>query len=92
MEVVPPRRVVFTYGWEDGQLGVPPRSTTVEIDLVEEDGATTARLVHHGLSPATVEDPNGDGLLSSAPSAIPSRPGPVAPRRLLSNASCSWGA
>ena len=55
MEVVPPRRVVFTYGWEDGQLGVPPGSTTVEIDLVEEDGATTVRLVHHGLPPATVE-------------------------------------
>jgi uncharacterized protein YndB with AHSA1/START domain len=55
VEVVPPRRVVFTYGWEDGQLGVPPGSTTVEIDLVE-DGATTVRLVHHGLPPATVED------------------------------------
>jgi uncharacterized protein YndB with AHSA1/START domain len=56
VEVVPPRRVVLTYGWEDGQLGVPPGSTTVEIDLVEEDGATTVRLVHHGLPPATVEN------------------------------------
>ena len=56
VEVDPPRRVVFTYGWEDGRMGVPPGSTTVEIDLVEEDGATTVRLVHHGLPPETVAD------------------------------------
>jgi uncharacterized protein YndB with AHSA1/START domain len=56
VELVPHRRVVFTYGWEDGRLGVAPGSTTVEIELVEEDGATTVRLVHHGLLPATAPD------------------------------------
>lgn len=56
VELVPHRRVVFTYGWEDGRLGVPPESTTVEIDLVEEDGATTVRVVHHGLPPEAVRD------------------------------------
>jgi uncharacterized protein YndB with AHSA1/START domain len=56
VELVPHRRVVFTYGWEDGRMGVPPESTTVEIDLTEEDGATTVRLVHHGLPPAVVDD------------------------------------
>jgi len=56
VELVPHRRVVFTYGGEDGRLGVPPESTTVEIDLVEEAGATTLRLVHHGLPPETVPD------------------------------------
>ena len=30
--------------------------TTVEIDLVEQDGATTLRLVHHGLPPEVVKD------------------------------------
>jgi uncharacterized protein YndB with AHSA1/START domain len=54
VELVPHRRVVFTYGWEDGQMGVGPGSTTVEIDLVERDGATTLRLVHRGLPPGTV--------------------------------------
>jgi uncharacterized protein YndB with AHSA1/START domain len=54
VELVPHRRLVFTYGWEDGRLGVPPESTTVEIDLVEQDGTTTVRLVHHGLPPETV--------------------------------------
>jgi uncharacterized protein YndB with AHSA1/START domain len=56
VELVPHRRLVFTYGWEDGRMGVPPHSTTVEIDLVERDGATTVRLVHHGLPPETVQD------------------------------------
>jgi uncharacterized protein YndB with AHSA1/START domain len=56
LELVPHRRVVFTYGWEDGRLGVAPGSTTVEIDLVEEAGATTLRLVHHSLPPETVPD------------------------------------
>ncbi len=56
LELVPHRRVVFTYGWEDGRMGVGPESTTVEIDLAEEDGATTLRLVHHGLPPAAVDD------------------------------------
>jgi hypothetical protein len=37
-------------------MGVPPGSTTVEIDLVEEKGATTVRLVHHGLPPEAVDD------------------------------------
>jgi uncharacterized protein YndB with AHSA1/START domain len=56
LELVPHRRVVFNYGWEDGRLGVAPGSTTVEIDLVEGAGATTLRLVHHGLPPETVPD------------------------------------
>ncbi|HEV3012144.1 MAG TPA: SRPBCC domain-containing protein [Actinomycetota bacterium] len=56
VELVPHRRLVFTYGWEDGLMGVPPESTTVEIDLVEQDGATTLRLVHHGLPPEVVKD------------------------------------
>ena len=32
LELVPYRRIVFTYGWEDGRMGVPPESTTVEIE------------------------------------------------------------
>ena len=56
LELLPHRRVVFSYGWEDGRMGVPPESTTVEIELVETEGATTLRLVHHGLPPAAVDD------------------------------------
>jgi uncharacterized protein YndB with AHSA1/START domain len=56
VELVPHRRVVFSYGWEDGRMGVPPESTTVEIDLVEKGGATVVRLVHHGLPPEAVDE------------------------------------
>jgi uncharacterized protein YndB with AHSA1/START domain len=56
VELVPHRRVVLTYGWEDGRWGVGPESTQVEIELDEHDGRTTVRLTHHGLPPATVDD------------------------------------
>jgi uncharacterized protein YndB with AHSA1/START domain len=56
VELVPHRRVVFSYGWEDGRMGVGPESTTVEIDLTEHEGATTVRLVHHALPPEAVDD------------------------------------
>ena len=48
VEVVPPSRVVFTFGWEDDQ-NVPPGSSTVEVTLAGEDGGTHVRLVHRGL-------------------------------------------
>jgi len=56
VELVPNRRLVFTYGWEDGRMGVLPGSTTVEIDLSEDGGVTTLRLTHRGLPPAAVDD------------------------------------
>jgi uncharacterized protein YndB with AHSA1/START domain len=50
VELLPYRRVVFTYGWERASVGIPPGSTTVEIDLTEADGVTTLHLTHRGLS------------------------------------------
>lgn len=47
-EVDPPRRLVMTWGWE-GHPTVPPGSTTVEITLTPERGATVLRLRHLGL-------------------------------------------
>jgi uncharacterized protein YndB with AHSA1/START domain len=47
-EVDPPRRLVMTWGWE-GHPTVPPGSTTVEITLTPEKGATVLRLRHLGL-------------------------------------------
>lgn len=48
VEVDPPARVVFTWGWE-GHDGVPPGSTRVEITLEPDGGGTLVRLVHTGL-------------------------------------------
>jgi len=47
-EVDPPRRLVMSWGWE-GHPTVPPGSTTVEITLTAEQGATVLRLRHLGL-------------------------------------------
>jgi uncharacterized protein YndB with AHSA1/START domain len=52
VEVVPDRRVVFTWGWDSGALPVAPGSTTVEVDLDEHDGVTRVRLAHRGLDAA----------------------------------------
>lgn len=48
VELVPGRRVVFTYGWERADVGVPPGSTLVEIDLRPVPAGTELRLVHRG--------------------------------------------
>ena len=40
-----PNRLVFTWGW-DGNEGVPPGSTTIEIDLTSEGDGTSLRFVH----------------------------------------------
>ena len=50
VELVPARRVVFTFGWEREDVGVPPGSTTVAIDLRPRAGGTQLRLVHSGLA------------------------------------------
>ena len=50
LELVPDRRVRFTWGWS-GSPTVPPGSSTVEIDLVEDGSATHVTLTHRGLPP-----------------------------------------
>ena len=52
-EVVPPHRLVYTFGWApsaDGRLDlVPPGSSTIEIELVPSDDGTTLRFSHRDL-------------------------------------------
>lgn len=52
VELDPPNRVVFTWGWESGALPVEPGSSTVSVELTESGGATHVRLTHSGLSGA----------------------------------------
>jgi uncharacterized protein YndB with AHSA1/START domain len=50
VELDPPRRLVFTWGWELGGRGTLPVATsTVEIELVPTDEGTTLRFTHRGL-------------------------------------------
>jgi uncharacterized protein YndB with AHSA1/START domain len=55
VEIVPGRRLVFTWGWETESLGVPPGSTTVEIELEPDGDGTLLRLTHRGLPAGSVE-------------------------------------
>lgn len=60
VEVEPPTRLVFTWGWEGHPL-VPPGSSTVEVVLEEVDGTTTVTLTHRGLPDEQQRDEHGQG-------------------------------
>lgn len=49
VEITPPSRVVFTWGWEGAASPLPAGSTTVEITLTREAAGTRVRLRHSGL-------------------------------------------
>ena len=51
VELNPPRRLVFTWGWEPGgnETRVAPGSSTVEIELEPSGDGTTLRFRHYGL-------------------------------------------
>jgi uncharacterized protein YndB with AHSA1/START domain len=53
VEVDPPRRVVFTWGWE-GDIRVPPGSSTVTITLTASGDGTLVSLTHEGLPDESV--------------------------------------
>jgi uncharacterized protein YndB with AHSA1/START domain len=60
VEVDPPRRVVFTWGWENEDALVPPGSSTVEVELVPEGESTLVRLTHRDL-PIDMRDQHAHG-------------------------------
>jgi uncharacterized protein YndB with AHSA1/START domain len=52
VEIDPPRRLVFTFGWEPGAGDTPAvaaGSSTVEIELEEDGSGTLLRFTHSGL-------------------------------------------
>ena len=60
VEVEPPNRVVFTWGWE-GSGDVPPGSTTVEITLRQDGDGTLLRLRHTGFPSEADADLHREG-------------------------------
>ena len=48
LEIDPPHKVAFTWGWTH-QPAVPPGSTRVVVTLTPEDGGTRVVLRHYGL-------------------------------------------
>ena len=61
LEVEPPTRLVYTWGWaEEGSSVLPPGASTVELTLEPAGAATLLRLRHSRLPKETFEF-HGDG-------------------------------
>jgi uncharacterized protein YndB with AHSA1/START domain len=56
VELVPHRRIVFTWGWEGDAPPVAPGSTTVVVELEPHGAGTLVRLTHRDLAPPAVAD------------------------------------
>jgi uncharacterized protein YndB with AHSA1/START domain len=54
IEVDPPHRISFSWGWEQEVLAVPPQSTQVEVTLTPDGDETVVRLTHRRLPAAAV--------------------------------------
>jgi len=64
VELDPPHRLVFTWGWEPGADGanpVAPGSSTIEIELVPNGAGTTLRFSHRGLPNAEATQSHAHG-------------------------------
>ena len=62
VELDPPNKLVFTWGWErsgNDEPAVPPGSSTIEIELTPEGDRTSLRFVHRDL-------PNAEAAASHA--------------------------
>lgn len=84
VEIVPPERVVWTWGWE-GSAGLPPGSTTVEVTLTPDGDATVVHLRHSGLPDEDARDNHRKGwghyTARLAVAAAGGDPGPDALRK-----------
>ena len=61
VEVDPPHRISWTWGWENEAMSTPPGSTTVAITLTPAGDGTLVRLVHSGLPSAAAAEAHGHG-------------------------------
>jgi uncharacterized protein YndB with AHSA1/START domain len=59
-EVVPVHRLAYSFGWDDSEE-VPPGSSLVEIDLLEQPDGTLLRMTHTGLPNAEQCASHADG-------------------------------
>ena len=51
LELDPPSRLVFTWGW-DGDDELPPGSSTIEVELRPDGAGTRLQFTHRGLPPS----------------------------------------
>ena len=78
VEVAPPHRVVFTWGFEGTERSLAPGSTRVEVTLEPDGDGTRLILLHHGL-PDAARSSHSEGwthyLARLAPAAAGRPPG-----------------
>jgi uncharacterized protein YndB with AHSA1/START domain len=55
VELDPPNRVVFTFGWEGEGQPIPPGASRVEIDLTADGDTTLLQIRHSGLPTDAVD-------------------------------------
>ena len=72
VEVEPPTRVVFTWGFTEAEIGVPPGSSTVEVTLTSVNAGTRVRLIHRDLPEAEIDNHAGgwSGMLERLAQAV----------------------
>jgi uncharacterized protein YndB with AHSA1/START domain len=80
VDVQPPNRLVFTFGWEGDDAVTKPGSSTVEITLRVDGNGTLVRLVHRALPTEESAAQHGQGwehyLARLAVAAAGGDPGP----------------
>jgi len=86
VDVDPPNRLVYTFGWEGDAFSTTPGSTTVEVTFTQVDGGTLLRLVHTDLPTRESAEAHTHGwdqylarLVIAAPGGDPG-PDPNAPK------------
>jgi uncharacterized protein YndB with AHSA1/START domain len=72
VELIPGKRVVYTWGWETLGEQPPPGSTTVEFTLEPDGAGTKVTLVHRGLAERSIESYSGgwDGFFAQLQQGI----------------------
>jgi uncharacterized protein YndB with AHSA1/START domain len=83
-EVIPVHRLAYSFGWQEDDK-MPPGSSLIEIDLIEQEGGTLLRMTHSGLPDAEVCAAHEQGwshyLARLAVAAAGGDPGPDSHRK-----------
>ena len=61
VEIDPPRRLVYTWGWEDGASPVAPGSSRVEFELTRDGDGTVLSFRHSDLPSVEAAESHGHG-------------------------------
>jgi uncharacterized protein YndB with AHSA1/START domain len=83
-EVIPVHRLAYSFGWQEDDK-MPPGSSLIEIDLIEQEGGTLLRMIHSGLPDAELCAAHEQGwmhyLARLAVAAAGGDPGPDSHRK-----------